>query len=268
MDLLPDLCDPVRTAAAYMGGKRNLAKRLVKLIDAHPAATYAEPFVGMGGVFLRRTRRPNAEVINDISDDVTTFFRVLQRHYGAFMDSIRFQVTSRTEFERQMLVNPATLTDLERAGRFLYLQRLAFGGKITGRNFGVSVGMPARFDVARLAPRLEALHKRLSGVVIERLHYAEFIDRYDADDTLFYLDPPYFNGETDYGAAVFLRSDFRRLAAQLSRIKARFILSINDTPEIRDIFSRFEIEEVETTYSVSSAGSQPMKELIIQNRPR
>jgi DNA adenine methylase len=56
------------------------------------------------------------------------------------MDTLRFQLSGRREFERLKATDPATLTDLERAGRFLYLQRLAFGGKVNGRNFGVSVG--------------------------------------------------------------------------------------------------------------------------------
>lgn len=264
MELLPDLCDPVRTPAPYIGGKRNLSRRLAKLIDAHPCGTYAEPFVGMGGVFLRRTRRAQCEVINDISEDVATFFRILQRHYVAFMDMLRFQLTTRAGFERLMKVDPATLTDLERAARFLYLQRLAFGGKVTGRNFAMTPGLAGRFDVTKLGPRLEELHERLAGVIVERLPYGEFIARYDTPDTLFYLDPPYFGGEADYGAGVFHRADFARLAAQLAAIEGRFILSINDTPEIRETFAAFSLEEIETTYTLAGTGAQVAKELIIR----
>lgn len=218
----------------------------------------------MGGVFLRRTRRAQAEVINDISEDVATFFRILQRHYVAFMDMLRFQLTTRSGFEKLIRVDPTTLTDLERAARFLYLQRLAFGGKVTGRNFGVTPGLAARFDVSKLGPRLEELHERLSGVVIERLPYGEFIRRYDTPETLFYLDPPYFGGEDDYGKNVFSPSDFGTLADQLAGIEGRFILSINDAPEIREIFAAFEFDEVETTYTISGEGAQVAKELIVK----
>ena len=58
---------------------------------------------------------------------------------------------------------------MQRAARFLYLQRTAFGGKVTGQNFGVSPLTSARFDVTRLPAILEAVHERLAGVVIERL---------------------------------------------------------------------------------------------------
>ncbi len=62
--------------------------------------------------------------------------------------------------------NPDTLTDLEQAARFLYLQRLAFGGQVESRNFGVTPTTSARFDVTKLGPALEAIHERLSNVVI------------------------------------------------------------------------------------------------------
>ena len=95
------------------------------------------------------------------------------------MDTIKFRIPTRAEFIRLVETNPDTLTDLERAARFLYLQRTAFGGKVSGRNFGVSPDRPGRFDITKLALMLEDLHTRLSGVVIECLPYDEFIRRYD-----------------------------------------------------------------------------------------
>lgn len=257
---------PVRPAAGYIGGKRNLARRLVKLIGSVPHETYAEVFVGMGGIFFRRTSRPGAEVINDWSEDVATFFRILQRHYVAFLDMLRFQLTTRAGFERLMRVDPATLTDLERAARFLYLQRLAFGGKVAGRNFGVTPSAPARFDVTKLGPMLEAIHERLAGVVIERLPWADFIARYDRPGTLFYLDPPYFGCERDYGEGLFDRSHFVLMAERLAGLKGRFILSLNDRPEVRETFAAFRIDEAETTYSLPGTDkARRAAELIISN---
>ncbi len=253
---------PVKPAAPYIGGKKNLARRLTPMIEAIPHDTYAEPFVGMGGVFLRRRLRPRAEVINDYSRDVATFYRVLQRHYAALMDMLKFQLTSRVEFERLVAVDPDTLTDLERAARFLYLQRTAFGGKVTGRNFGVSHHRPGRFDVTRLGADLADIHERMAGVIIERLPFAEFIARYDSDRTLFYLDPPYWGSEGDYGKALFTRADFDVLVEALAALKGRFILSINDTPQTRALFERFTIEGVGTHYSVAS-GNHPARELIV-----
>ena len=258
---------PITPVAPYQGGKRNLSRRLVARIEKTPHDVYAEPFVGMGGVFLRRRRAAGVEVINDYSRDVATFFRILQRHYVAFMEMMRFQLTTRAEFERLAATDPATLTDLERAARFLYLQRTAFGGKVAGRNFGISPTRPARFDVTKLGPMLEDLHERLAVVVIECLPYHAFIERYDRAATLFYIDPPYWGCEKDYGKDIFCRGDFERLAEQLRGLKGRFILSINDVKEVREIFKGFRIEAVKTTYSVGGGNkARPAGELIITPR--
>ncbi len=201
--------------------------------------------------------------MNDLSADVSTFFRVLQRLYVPFMDLLRFRFTSRRDFEHLMSTDPAMLLDIERAVRFLYLQRLAFGGKVRGRSFGVASGNPGRFDVTKLEPMLADLAERLSGVIIENLPYADFITRYDAPGVLFYLDPPYFGCETDYGTGMFARADFERLARLLAGIKGTFILSINDTPEVRQIFAGFDMEGVHLTYTIGSDAPKDVKELII-----
>lgn len=253
---------PVRPVAAYVGGKRVLAKQLIARIATTPHDLYVEPFVGMGGVFFRRTARPRAEVINDISADVATLFRILQRHYQQFLDTLKWQLASRAEFDRLLKVDPDTLTDLERSARFLYLQRLAFGGKVTGRAFGVSTTGPARFDLTKLVPMLEDVHERLAPVVIERLPFDRLIDRYDRPGALFYCDPPYHGNEDDYGKDVFSRADFTRLRDRLEALQGRYILSINDRPEIRALFASARIEEVGVNYRLSG-GVTPARELII-----
>lgn len=256
---------PVSVAppAAYIGGKRRLARRICTMIAGIDHELYAEPFVGMGGVFFRRQQAARREAINDINGEVANLFRILQRHYPQFMETLRFQITSRREFERLKACDPATLTDLERAARFLYLQRLAFGGKVTGQNFGVDPTSSARFNLTKLAPLLEDVHERLSGVVIENLPWADFISRYDRPGTLFYLDPPYWDCESDYGTGVFGKADFTAMAEQLAGLKGRFVLSINDVPEIRAIFKRFTIEEATLTYSVAGGKGTDARELII-----
>jgi DNA adenine methylase len=252
--------------APWLGGKRNLARRICAIIDQTPCTTYVEPFVGMGGIFLRRTARPRAEVINDLGRDVANLFRILQRHYPQFLEVLRFQLTTRAEFNRLVDTPPDTLTDLERAARFLYLQRTAFGGKVSGRNFGVAKERPARFNLTTLEPMLEDLHTRLSGVVIECLDWADLIPRYDGPGTLFYLDPPYWGCENDYGRAMFQRADFARMAQVLGALKGRFVLSLNDLPEVRETFAAFQLTEVTTSYTIASAArANDRPELLITN---
>lgn len=257
---------PVLPVAPYLGGKKNLAKRLCALIEATPHRLYAEPFVGMGGIFLRRRFRPKAEVINDRNREVANLFRVVQRHYVPFLEMMRFQITTRAEFERLVKTPADTLTDLERAARFLYLQRTGFGGKVAGTAvFGVSPDRPARFDVTKVGPMLEDLHGRLADVAIECLDFGDFLQRYDRAHTLFYLDPPYWGSESDYGKELFSRADFERLRDVLRGLKGRFMMSMNDVPEVRELFAEFDIEAVDTTYSIARAGSKKVGEVIIRN---
>jgi DNA adenine methylase len=258
---------PTLPPAAWIGGKRKLAKRLVALIDTIPHTGYIEPFIGMGGIFLRRTSAPRFEVINDLSTDVVTLFRVLQRHYQPFMDMLKWQITSRAEFERLSKCDPATLTDLERAARFLYLQKISYGGRVNNRSFAVGSEKAARFNITTLAPLLQDVHERLSGVVIDNLPYDKLILKHDREGMLFYLDPPYYDCEGYYGKDIFSKTDFEQLATLLSTLKGRFILSINDRPEVREIFKAFTLEQVEVGYSINGGAQAKFKELIIQSTP-
>lgn len=255
--------DPVIPPAAYIGGKRILAKTIIDRINATPHTGYAEPFVGMGGVFLRRSHKPRTEVINDFNGEVANLFRILQRHYPQFMETLKFQITSRREFKRLVACDPATLTDLERSARFLYLQRLSFGGKVTGQHFGVDKDGGGRFNVARLGPVLEDIHERMAGVVIEQLDWRDFIKRWDRPGMLFYLDPPYYGNEDDYGAGMFSRLDFEEMATVLKSLRGGFKLSLNDRPEVRDIFGGLEIEAIDCLYSIAGGVGKKVKEVLI-----
>jgi DNA adenine methylase len=116
--------------------------------------------------------------------------------------------------------------------------------------------------VNKLQILLEDVHDRLAGVTIERLPWQDFLARYDRPGTLFYLDPPYFGCEDDYGADMFGRDQFELMAEQLAGLKGEFILSINDTPEVRRIFSRFRFQEAKLLYRISGAPTEAA-ELII-----
>lgn len=117
----------------------------------------------------------------------------------------------------------------------------------------------------KLISCITQLHKRLNGVYIECLPYGEFISRYDRPETLFYLDPPYWNCESDYGKGIFSKADFDNLAKQLKSIKGRFIMSINDVPEIHKIFKAFYIKEVQTRYTLHQFKKPIVAELLIGN---
>jgi len=253
-----------RPVAGYVGGKKQLARRLSGMIEATPHDLYGEVFAGMAGVFFRRRSAPKVEVLNDISRDVITFFRVLQNHLQALMDMLKWQLASRAEFDRLVGQDPERLTDLQRAARFLYLQRLTFGGKVSGRTFGIDPRGGSRFNMGILSETLAAAHERLAGVWLECLPWEEFLDRWDGPGALFFLDPPYRGTENYYGKGLFAAEDFARLADRLERLKGRFILTVNDHPDTRAAFGRFRLEEATVTYTTGGHDQKPGQgELIV-----
>ena len=272
----PD-CTLEETAAAepiapWFGGKKHLARAIIGRIEAIPHTCYAEPFVGVGGVFLRRRLKPKSEVINDRNSEIVNLFRACREHPGELARQFRWVLSSREEFRRLLGVEPETLTDIQRAARFAYLQRLSFGGKpaqdATPGQMGSSAPHhPARLRADRMQRLIAAAHERLQGVQVECLDWAAFIRRYDRPWTLFYIDPPYWGHENDYGKGIFTRGDFRAMAELLSNIEGRFILSLNDRPQVRQLFGKFEIETVRTSYSANARATRRVNELLIGNGP-
>ncbi len=252
----------MKSPIPWLGGKSRLADIIIDYMPAH--AQYAEVFAGAGWVFFRKPPT-RLESLNDINGDLIAFYRVLQNHLEEFCKQFKWLLTSREFFEDFRSQQAATgLTDIQRAARFYYTQRLAFGGRQDGV-FGVDKTSPPRINLVRMEEELSQVHLRLTGVVIENLPWLDYIKRYDGSDTFFYLDPPYWGCEGDYGKDIFSRDDFQRIAEQLSGIKGKFLFSINDVPEIRDLFSAFNIQSVETVYTVSRGENKKISEMLITN---
>ena len=260
--------EPAQPLAAWFGGKKYLAARIVQRIEKIEHRCYAEPFCGMGGVFLRRSYRPKSEIVNDINGEIVNLFRIVREHPQELARQFDWAASSRAEFRRLCAVDPDTLTDIQRAARFAYLQTNSFGGKPATETTAGQTGMVtphhrARFRATRMRRLIEAAHRRLQGVHIECLGWDKFIQRHDRPFTLFYIDPPYLGHEQDYGRGLFEREDFARMADILRGLKGRFILSLNDRPEVRDLFGRFTIEAVTTRYSANAKATRRVGELII-----
>lgn len=250
----------------WLGGKSQLAGQLSTYINAIDHKCYVEPFMGAAHVFFAK-EPVNVEVLNDINQDLSTLFRVLQNHLEEFMRFFKWALVSRDVFDRLNKQNPESLTDIQRACRFYYLQKLCFGGKAHGRTFGTSTTSPPRLNLLRIEEELSMVHLRLSRVNIENLPWEKAFEKYDRSHTLFYVDPPYLNCESDYGKGLFDRSDFHSMANILQNLKGDFILSLNDHPETRKIFRNFHIKEVKVQYSINTPGQKKRKfpELIISS---
>jgi DNA adenine methylase len=246
-----------------MGGKRKLARHILERFQEHTC--YVEPFCGGAAVFFLK-EPSHVEVLNDLNGELINLYRVVQHHLDEFVRQFRWALVSREIFHWLLDCHPEMLTDIQRAARFFYLQKTAFGAKVSGRNFGTSALMPPRLNLTRMEEDLSMAHLRLAHCLIERLPWEECIRRYDRPGTLFYCDPPYW-GTEGYGIPFGMDQDARM--AECSRtIQGRMLISINDCPEMRSVFGGLEFDELRIRYSVSNrkAGSgEPSSELLLRN---
>ena len=266
--------EAAKPLACWRGGKRLLAKRIIERIEAIPHRCYAEPFVGMGGVFFRRAKRPKSEILNDRNGDIVNLFRILREHPDELARQFQWSLASRLEFERLLDTLPETLTDVQRAARFVGIQNMTYRGNpanmTTPGQTGAQTLSPTTLRVARMQRLIAAAHRRLQGVYLECVDWSKFIPRYDRPETLFYVDPPYWGHEADYGKDLFAREDFARLAKLLRGIRGHFILSLNDRPEVRKLFRGCKIESVLTRHTMAHGrgSTTASAELLISNPTR
>ena len=246
---------------AYIGGKSKLSETIINMMPDHKA--YCEVFAGAAWVFFRK-KPSRYETINDLDSDLIVFYRVLQNHLEEFLKQFKWLLSSREWFEDWKRQQEAGgLTDIQRAARYYYLQRQCFGGRVRSRTFGTGPMHRPRINLLRIEEELSEIHLRLARVVIENLPWQKFTRRYDRIDTLFYIDPPYY--KAPYYQHNLELEDYREMAEILDGIKAKFILSINDHPEMRDIFKSFRIKSVTLKYTVAKAEQKTGRELIITN---
>jgi DNA adenine methylase len=243
----------------YIGGKSRLAPRLIRLFPKH--TTYVEPFCGAAHVFFTKPPSPS-EVLNDLDGELLNFLRVCQLHHPELIRFLAFSVHSRVWRNLHLRQEPATLTDIQRAARFLYLQRTAWGAAVDGQVYGAFVTGAGRFRAAQFESALEAAAHRLEHVQLEQLPYQAVLEKYDRPTTLFYLDPPYVN--LPLYRFNFTREDFQTLAGHLRQLKGRFLLSINDHPVAIKAFGEFVATKVPVSYSVVPQGRK-RHELLFSN---
>jgi DNA adenine methylase len=243
----------------WIGGKRRLVDRILPYFPAH--SCYVEPFAGGAAVLFARQVAADVEVLNDINGDLINLYRVVQHHLEEFVRQFKWALSSRQVFKWLQQTRAETLTDIQRAARFYYLQQNAFGGRVDGQSFGTATTTPPGLNLLRLEESLSAAHLRLASVYIENLGWEACVTRYDRPHTLFYMDPPYWQTE-GYGVD-FPFSEYERLAALLPRLQGRAIISLNDHPAIREAFSGFHIERTDLRYTVGGGGGPERGELLI-----
>ncbi len=245
----------------WIGGKRRLAKHILPLFPAHTC--YVEPFCGAAALYFLKTPS-KTEVINDINGELVNLYRVVKHHLEEFVRQFKWALVSRQIYKWLQDTPEETLTDIQRVARFYYLQKQAFGGKVADHSFGTSTTSAPRFNLLRIEEELSMAHLRLSRTLIEHLDWHQCIERYDRPHTLFYCDPPYW-GTEGYGVEFGLEN-YDHMADLARRIKGKMIISVNDIPEMRQVFNGLNMQSVDISYNLKVTGKpSPKKELVICN---
>jgi DNA adenine methylase len=250
----------MRGPLAYIGGKNAVANQIIAIFPEHE--TYVEAFAG-GAQVLFRKPPSKVEVLNDLDGEIVNLYRVCQLHYEELVRYLRFMLVSRKWFDLLRTTDPATLTDIQRAARTFYVQKNSYAGLVRNPSMRRSVVHPPGFNPERIPALIEETHRRLARVQIECLPYDKVLAAYDSPSTLAYLDPPYyarklykFNLEPD---------DFRAMADLLGTLRGKFVLSLNDVPEVRAIFRQFKIRGIDLAYTAQKHAGRRYREVLITN---
>jgi DNA adenine methylase len=259
---MPQYLSPLR----WFGGKHILSKYILPF-PKHKI--YVEPFCGSCAILLNKVPAPYSEIANDINDRLVNFWQVLRSQYYnlQFLCNLKGSIDSRELFEKYKEPIEDSLGD---AMRFFYVNRHSFSGKNDTYGGISSVGGRDKHKYyLHKIEELEKIYERIKLVKFENQDFRKLLLRFNEEHTLWYLDPPYFNGGCEYekgiGGVDWDKGDHEDLYNILMKTSAKFVLSI-DNREFYDNNKWF-YEKVERYNSAASCKKERSKdfEWIIRN---
>ncbi len=224
----------IASAIKWHGAKSYLAKKIVGLMPPH--IHYVEPYFGGGSVLFEKDPEGVSEVVNDLNEELTVFWQVLQSDvlFAEFIRLCEATPFSENEYhESEWAEHFADLSWPERAWRFFIRCRQSLAGRMQGftaisRN-RTRRGMNEQVSAWLTAIEgLPAVHARLKRVLILNRDAIDVIRQQDGPQTLFYCDPPYLHetrattGEYKHEMTNEQHADLLEL---LAGIKGKFLLS-------------------------------------------
>jgi len=262
---LHDIADEIQLRPLFprIGSKFALRNKILPLIPEH--TTYVEPFAGSSAIFFWKDKADHS-VLNDLDKAVVSGLRLLKT---APTDPAKYPQPQTLEAVKRQFVKPAT-TVPEKIVKRMIVTSSGFGG--------VAVTRPKQIyktaGISRKVNKIAEAREKLKDVSITSEDYAKVVRANDKPSTFFFLDPPYENSTKQMGYAEHKDFDFERLADVLKHIKGKFLMTINDSPRIRDLFSAFYIKPFVADTNLNTAnftkgkkGGYERKELFIANYP-
>lgn len=248
---------------SWIGGKKALRDEIVVRFPVH-YSRYIEVFGGGGWVLFHKSPGNDFEVYNDFNANLVNLYRCVRDNPQDLCGELKYVLNSRLDFEyvKTILHSKADLPDIKRAAYFYQIIRYSYAS-------GLDSFASQPHAMRNNFPLIEDACRRLQKVVIENKDFEKLIKQYDRPESFFYCDPPYYETEDYYQDVGFTKADHERLANCLCNIQGKFLLSYNDCPEIRELYSKPGIV-IETTSRLSNIaqryeGGKQYAELLIAN---
>ena len=221
----------IRSPITYFGGKGNHLGKILPLIPEHKC--YCEVFGGGASVLLAKDPA-SVEVYNDIDSNLIDFFRLLQRpdDFEKFLFKCETTPYSKEMFQEYCDTWKTYEDPIERVYRWFCLARMSFNGLVGNKGWSTaSVRNRAQAwrDTVDMLPEIVY---RLRRVQIDNDSWENILDRYDGEDTVLYLDPPYVQSTRKSGGYKHEMddSDHERLIADIQTVQGKVLLSGYDNP--------------------------------------
>lgn len=264
----------IKSPLRYPGGKSRAIQRMKYLLPAE-FDEYREPFVGGGSFFIYlKQKRPNLKVwINDLNPELYYFWKCAQIDSEELAREVlkvkKERLNGQELFDELLSIEKESLTDFERAVRFFVLNRITFSGVVESGGYSKHA-FESRFTVSAIE-RVSKLGQLLEGIKITHLDYRKLLE--DGDNRIFtFLDPPYFKATKSrlYGKNGILHTNFNHdeFAHEMKKCKHSWLITYDDSPEIRTNFSFAKIYEWELQYGMNNykqGKAEKGSELFISN---
>ena len=215
----------IRAPFGYPGGK----SRIVDFIHSHlpQRELFVDVFGGGGTVFLNRDVKPG-DVFNDINSGVCSVFRCFRDpvKYDKMLAFIASTIHCYEDWVHCKETWKDANDDVERACRWLYMMHYSFGSM--GRNYGyVQVNQAFSGKLASKVPAFQFIREKFRHANVENQDWEKILKRYDTFETVFYLDPPYFDSDTQacYGANGMNKDEHQHMLGVIENLKGFVALS-------------------------------------------
>lgn len=251
----------------YPGGKGKLAAFMEYMIEqlGYRGGTYIEPFAGGAGIALELLLRDVVKeiVINDYDKGVWSFWKAMLTETDRFIEEIQKTPLTMEEWDKQheicLKYNNKYSFSLGFATFFMNRTNrsgIIKGGVIGGNNQSGKWKMDARFNKEELIRRIKNIAEKKSSIKLYNKDITTFITKYVShyrQNTLVYLDPPYFKKGEQLYMNFFQLKDHTRIEKKIrEHIECDWIITYDKALEIEHLYAQYPMYLYDLNYSVAS----------------